>query len=145
MVGGIGRGSKPMKAVMGPQMGRVFWPERKAGTRSWRASNARLEGLVFLLRAGVSQSDTEQGEAGGKGRGTSRFGYNLTEEDQARVGFRPRSKMGPGPDASGALWASPSHWPGPWPSDPGCHFQNGAASPGPRCQQLRGCGRAGGG
>lgn len=47
--------------------------------------NARLEGLVFPLRAGVSRGDMEQGEAGGRGTGTSRFEYNLMGKDQAMV------------------------------------------------------------
>ena len=49
-----GRGSSPMEAEMVECVGRlrrrVLWLERKAGTRSWRALNARLEGLSFLLR-----------------------------------------------------------------------------------------------
>ena len=46
--------SSPMEAEMVECVGRlrrrVLWLERKAGTRSWRALNARLEGLSFLLR-----------------------------------------------------------------------------------------------
>lgn len=51
----MGRGSKLMHAEMvgcvEKLRRRVFWLERKAGTKSRRASSARLEGAGFLLKA----------------------------------------------------------------------------------------------
>lgn len=128
----------------GPHTSRVLWPERKAGARSWRASKARLEGLVFLLRAGVSQNDIEWKRLEAGAEGPAGLGYNFMEDNQAQVGSRPSSRMGPGLEASGPLWALPCPWPGPWSSDPQCHSWDGATSPGPQCWRVWGCGWAGG-